>query len=128
MCGSWMCTTESHARIKRPSSASIVSMKVLYWSVRDFDEILENKTEINKECHSGKKPVFIRFVSKSDEVCCNIDSGLTASLKRTYTTAKLVSIYEIECSLRYSKVDKYSHCITFNCIYQFICYVSKHID
>lgn len=59
------------------------------------------------------KFVFLNLDSNGDKITRKIDIGLNVMSKRRYSDVKLISLYQTNCSLRQSNVNKFSSHVTF---------------
>ncbi|KAH9595807.1 Eukaryotic translation initiation factor 3 subunit H, variant 2 [Schistosoma haematobium] len=66
----------------------------------------------------GKKTCFLYLRFKGDEIAGLINHRLNSELKVAYPAAKLTTVWETNCSLKQTKIDKSSFLSSSNCIYQ----------
>ncbi|CAH8446164.1 unnamed protein product [Schistosoma bovis] len=68
-----------------------------------------------------KKTCFLHLGFKGDEITEIINRRINSALKMTYPAAKLTMLWETNCSLKQTKIDRSSFLRSSNCIYQFTC-------
>ncbi|CAH8681898.1 unnamed protein product [Schistosoma haematobium] len=68
-----------------------------------------------------RKTCFLHLRFIGDEIAGIINQRINSALKVTYPAAKLMTVWQTNCSLQQTKIDKPSFLSSSNCIYQFTC-------